>query len=1134
MHLKSLTVKGFKSFAQPTTFVFEPGITCIVGPNGSGKSNVVDALAWVMGEQGARTLRGGKMDDVIFAGTATRGPLGRAEVVLTIDNGDGALSIPYTEVTISRILFRSGASEYAINGETARLLDVQELLSDSGLGREMHVIVGQGQLDAVLRATPEERRGYIEEAAGILKHRRRRERTERKLESMQANLTRLTDLAIEVRRQLKPLGAQAEVAREAQTIQIAVRESRGRLAAAELRAVDALIDDDERAAEAADAERDVLEDRVALLGRRVAELDAAVTAPELEALRRAVVGLEGAQVRVRGLHGLAQARLALFADDADEQPAAVGPDPDERGAIEAAIAAAERELADAQQAVADGERLAAAVRAELAARDRAAGEYARAVRARDARRADLAGRLRSAEVRLTAAVQDAERRAAQVEEATARRDSAARVAEQESGLVADGPDPAELEPAEAALDATRAQQAAAVAAVSALERELASHTAKIAALDLVAPAAARVAGATPMSEAITVAGGWEAAVAAALGELAEAGVVADRRSAVGALEGAVGAPVALVVGDAEAEPIAAVEGLTRAVDVVRGPAGVLAALGAVLLADDLETANRLWPRVGSRPDARVVTRGGQSVGLAAVQAVGGRRSVIELAAERDAAIAARERAAAALDEARHPAQEITERVRAASTELDELRRALRATESQRRQLEREAASRLARADSATAELDRVRQQAADAATALERARTARDAAALAANADDETALPPDPAPARPVQQRLGVAEAAVVSARLTGQTLHERVRSERARLARFDANEAAAIAAAEVAARRMAARRAGLAVAQEVLAGVEPLQISVDRSLVEARVRLAEVERRVAEQYGALREARAEESEARARMTVQGEALHDAQMRLVQHRGNRAAILERVAVELGLDADGLLTEYAHIDGFDRPAEEKRLRAAERSLAQLGRVNPLALEEFAAVEQRHAFLTEQLADLQRTRTDLHALIVELDGKMRTIFEQAYADVADAFERIFPMLFPGGDGGLLLTDPDDMDRTGVEIRAKPAGKRIERLSLLSGGERSLTALAFLVAIFTARPSPFTILDEVEAALDDANLGRLLQVVESLRGASQLILITHQKRTMEIADALYGVSMQKDGVSAVISQRMARVTA
>src|SRR6187399_3780613 len=234
VYLKSLTLKGFKSFASSTTLQLEPGITCVVGPNGSGKSNVVDALAWVMGEQGAKSLRGGKMEDVIFAGTSGRPPLGRAEVLLTIDNSDGALPIEYAEVTISRTMFRSGGSEYAINGTSCRLLDIQELLSDSGLGREMHVIVGQGRLDSVLQASPEERRGFIEEAAGILKHRRRKEKTLRKLDAMEANLTRLSDLAGELRRQLRPLGRQAEIAREAATIAAVVRDARARLLADEL------------------------------------------------------------------------------------------------------------------------------------------------------------------------------------------------------------------------------------------------------------------------------------------------------------------------------------------------------------------------------------------------------------------------------------------------------------------------------------------------------------------------------------------------------------------------------------------------------------------------------------------------------------------------------------------------------------------------------------------------------------------------------------------------------------------------------------------------------------------------------------------------------------------------------------
>ena len=319
MHLKSVTLKGFKSFAQPTTFAFEPGVTCIVGPNGSGKSNVVDALAWVMGEQGAKTLRGGKMEDVIFAGTATRGPLGRAEVQLTIDNSDGALPIEYSEVTISRTLFRNGASEYAINGETCRLLDVQELLSDSGLGREMHVIVGQGRLDSVLQATPEDRRGFIEEAAGILKHRRRKEKTLRKLEAMEANLTRLSDLAGELRRQLKPLGRQAEIAREAATIAAVVRDAKARLLAEELVGLREELASHARSEQERHAERMLLQERLDNARVRIEQLETDQRSESVDRARRVVHGLERVQERLRSLYALAGQRLALLGDAEDEE-----------------------------------------------------------------------------------------------------------------------------------------------------------------------------------------------------------------------------------------------------------------------------------------------------------------------------------------------------------------------------------------------------------------------------------------------------------------------------------------------------------------------------------------------------------------------------------------------------------------------------------------------------------------------------------------------------------------------------------------------------------------------------------------------------------------------------------------------
>ncbi|MDA4895744.1 AAA family ATPase, partial [Streptomyces sp. MS2A] len=397
MHLKSLTLKGFKSFAQPTTFAFEPGVTCIVGPNGSGKSNVVDALAWVMGEQGAKTLRGGKMEDVIFAGTSSRGPLGRAEVQLTIDNSDGALPIEYAEVTISRTLFRNGSSEYAINGEGCRLLDVQELLSDSGLGREMHVIVGQGRLDTVLQASPEDRRGFIEEAAGILKHRRRKEKTLRKLDAMEANLTRLSDLAGEIRRQLKPLGRQAEIAREAQTIAAVVRDAKARIFADDVVALRAALADHTRNEHERHAERVVLSEQSDEVRAEIARLEALQNSAAVDEARRVAFGLEQVQERMRGLFTLANQRLALLGTEEDD--AAVTAVTVTQATIDEAkdeITEIGSGLGHAQDAAEEAAREVARARAELDALDADIAEQSALVSAHDMRITTLRGQAEAA------------------------------------------------------------------------------------------------------------------------------------------------------------------------------------------------------------------------------------------------------------------------------------------------------------------------------------------------------------------------------------------------------------------------------------------------------------------------------------------------------------------------------------------------------------------------------------------------------------------------------------------------------------------------------------------------------------------------------------------------------------------
>ncbi|HET6826748.1 MAG TPA: AAA family ATPase, partial [Amnibacterium sp.] len=989
MHLKSLTLKGFKSFAQATTFAFEPGVTAIVGPNGSGKSNVVDALAWVMGEQGAKTLRGGTMADVIFAGTATRGPLGRAEVVLTIDNADGALPIEYAEVAISRTLFRNGTSEYAINGDACRLLDVQELLSDSGLGREMHVIVGQGQLDAVLRATPEERRGFIEEAAGILKHRRRKERTLRKLESMQANLTRLTDLADELRRQLKPLGAQAEVAREAATIQATVRDARTRLLAADTAQLVRSIASLEEAGSSAQLERQVAVDAVQGLGRRVTELEASEVPAELEEARRTALELERVQERFRSLAQLAATRIALLGPE-EAGPAAPAVGTDEVAAIEAEVGRFERELGEAEArhdaAVAEQ----AAAQRELDAVDERVAADAAAVAAHDRRLADLAARLTAAESRLAAARADLDRRRAAAAAADARRAAAA------DALAAAPEAPAgERQRDELASDAEVTAATAAVeehrAAVHDLERRASGTAARVAALgravqappataELLAAGLPGVAGRVP--DVLTVADGWAAAIAAVLGPLGDAAVAAGHAAALDALDSAerLGA-VDLVVGaGSEPDALPDVPEAVAALDVVTGPPGVRRLLAGVLLVPDRPTARRVWAAAGG-PGVTVVTRAGETVADTVVRSPGASPSGLELTAERDAALVEQAELETALPSARAALAVARDAAAAARSARDDRVRRAREREAALRDVERARAALAARADAAAAEADRLAAQAADAAAAVHAAEPARDEAAehlAAARAEPRPLL--DAGIRADALAALEAARERTLAARLEVRTLQERLTAARRRHTELTAAAERARRAAEAAERRATERRAHRLAAEAVLADLPPVQASVDGAVTEARVRLAELTRRRDEASGALSSARRDLADAReraARLEGQG---RDLEMRLYEQQLSLAALLERARTELSLDETALLEEAD--PALDREAEERRLRAAERRFAQLGRVNPLALEEFAALEQRHAFLVDQLADLNRTRADLLTIVDELDGKMRT--------------------------------------------------------------------------------------------------------------------------------------------------------
>jgi chromosome segregation protein len=1175
LYLKSLTLKGFKSFASATTLQLEPGITCIVGPNGSGKSNVVDALAWVMGEASAKSLRGGKMDDVIFAGTSGRAPLGRAEVLLTIDNTDGALPIEYAEVTISRTMFRTGGSEYAINGQTCRLLDVQELLSDSGIGREMHVIVGQGQLDSILHATPEDRRGFIEEAAGVLKHRKRKEKALRKLDSTEGNLMRLNDLLVEIRRQLKPLGRQAEVARRAATVQADVRDAKARLLADDLVAARSTLEQ-ELADESVLLTRRAEVERLVEAGReQEAALEAALR-EDLPALTRAQetwFALSGLRERFRGTESLAAERLRnaragsaveeRTGRDPEHLEAEAGRAEEQERAIEAEVAAQRTALEEAVNARKAAEDAAAEEERRIAALQRAAADRREGV-------ARLAGQVNALKSRAAAADEEVGRLTQAREEALARAERAQRdftaLETKVAGLDAgeEGLD-AEHEAASAALEDIEERLAKVRAETAQADRDRSALAARKEALELGlnrkdgagALLASDVAGVLgSVAALLAVRQGYETAIAAALGGAADAVAVADAAAAIAAIHHLraddLGRAAFLLgsAGDAGAarEVAPAMSAGVPAVDVIDCPAALRPAvrrlLGRVVVVEDLSAAAAV---VADDPTLTAVTRDGDMLG--AHLAAGGSASapsLIEIQAAVDeaadqlaAAVAASERATFETSRLEAERLEAHKRVDVALAKLHESDATLAAVAEELGQYGAQARAARGEAERLTAAIAKAheaREQAVAGLAELE------ERLARAEEAPEEE---PDTGDRERLAHAARDARQAEMEARLSLRTAEER---SRALHGRADSLRRAAQqereARQKAAARRERLQREARA-AEAVTAAVAHVLTRLESSIEQAaaaRVEIEQARRGREEQLVAVRASLRDRAKELEELVS---SVHRDEMARAQQRMRIEQLEEKAIEELGTEPGALIAEYGPDvpvpqppaeDGterepiaFDRDEQTKRLRSAERALSQLGRVNPLALEEFSAMEERHKFLTEQLEDLRSTRKDLLDIVKEVDARVEQVFAEAWEDVRVAFDHVFSRLFPGGEGRLVLTDPDDMLTTGIEVEARPPGKKVKRLSLLSGGERSLVAVAFLVALFKARPSPFYILDEVEAALDDTNLGRLLEIYEELRETSQLLVITHQKRTMEVGDALYGVTMRGDGVSTVISQRL-----
>ncbi|RZU03523.1 condensin subunit Smc [Kribbella rubisoli] len=1176
-----MTLRGFKSFASATTMNFEPGITCIVGPNGSGKSNVVDALAWVMGEQGAKSLRGGKMEDVIFAGTSGRAPLGRAEVVLTIDNTDGALPIEYAEVTISRTMFRNGGSDYQINGQNCRLLDVQELLSDSGIGREMHVIVGQGQLDSILRATPEGRRGFVEEAAGVLKHRKRKEKAIRKLEATEGNLHRLGDLIAEIRRQLKPLGRQAEVARRAVTIQAEVRDGRARL----------LADDIVQAQSALEAE---LRDEAALTERRSeteaklreareleAELEDALRedAPALQAAQDTWYQLSGFGEKIKGTARIAADRIRSLNDEADDGPRS-GRDPEELELEAARVreteAQIEAEVEAHSELLAESVERRQQLESQEAEEERRISALIRAAADRREGLARLTGQVNALQSRAAAAESEIGRLASNMHEAEVRAAKAQHdftaLETQVAGLDAGekGLDD-QFEAAQAVLDEMDERLAKLRAEERDAERERTGLAARKEALELglnrkdgagaLLAASEQVNGLMgSVAALLSVRAGYETAIAAALGEAADAVAVTHADAAlqaVGHLKQHDLGRAGMLLGDAPADdyslwPVLPY-GASYAVDVVDCPETLRPALRRLLrkvaVVDDVPAAKSL---VRNLPDVTCTTRAGDVLG--AHFAYGGSD------------------AAPSLIEVQSAVDEAAEKLLEATARSERLRFELQGLEDERARQKESVEITLARLHESDAAMAAVAEQLAHfgslakasrgeaqrmgeaiAAAEEERDKNLSGLAELEerlmdAEAFDDDGDEPDTSERDRLAEAAKAGRATEMEARLALRTTEERAR---ALAGRADSLERAARQEREARARAIAraARRARQAdAAQAVHLAAGHVLARLESSLQQAAAERSAIQAQRADREQALSQARSATRNLSSELEQLTNTVHRDALARAEQKMRLEQLYEKALGELGIEVDALVTEYGpdqlvpplpkdgddgtlELEGepFNRTKVEKRLKQAERALNQLGKINPLALEEFEAMEERHRFLSEQLDDLRKSRRDLMDIVKEVDERVEQVFTEAYRDVEVAFEHVFSRLFPGGEGRLVLTDPDDMLGTGIDVEARPPGKKVKRLSLLSGGERSLVAVAFLVALFKARPSPFYILDEVEAALDDTNLGRLLEIYEELRENSQLLVITHQKRTMEVADALYGVTMRGDGVSAVISQRI-----
>jgi chromosome segregation protein len=1150
-------MKGFKSFADNTVLEFEPGVTAVVGPNGSGKSNVVDAVTWVLGAQSTRALRSARMDDVIFMGTTNRSALGRAEVALTLDNSSGRLPIDGAEVTISRTLFRNGDSEYAINGTTCRLLDVQELLSDSGVGRQQHMIIGQGQLDSILNSSSENRRAVIEEAAGVLKHRRRKERAERRLSSTQENLERLGDLVREVRRQMRPLERQAVSARNYSDVEVELRHARHALFADRLHSFDrrrAQLESDLRGSSA--RERELRLELVALDAQSSAA--AAEMASRREEMLASTLGtLQGLAERARGTASVIQERdrslrQALIAS-ADENVIATleadaaklvtdlqGLDAEETLllAIREDLAEKTSELAGAEaefEATWGSTSIESDQAALVAARQRISllERSLSSLRESERRSTD---RLAQSLARSAQAASDREaitRARASAEHGVAAANEERRVAEQEAAR-AEAQRRAADEALRESTDVAARTQARAEALARALDEfSGAGGRAIIGGLEGVLGA---------FLDLIEIDEGWERAVESAAGASVGAMVVDGRRSARAALEALRregGAGLILPAAESSVSTLPTPSGATALRTLVRARASapqhvtrVLDALfSRAFVAGDWESGIDL---AAANPELVIVTREGDRFASSGWRVASGRALVTRSTVEEA------QRAANDAQSEVVPARELREnadaeavgarrRLNQASSGLAQVQAEFERLDGEGHRLEALIEELSGGVESLRVEVDELTQQIVTIDEELFNLREQLPALEAAVNEASERQRHCDEARSGVEVMRVAVRELATALSRREAE-FGERRRLIEQRQAEIEQRlEGRSSERAEA-----AGRRESLEFDQQVLERLSRLvaqaadEIRVSQEAMDSTYReQLEASRASAERLEQIRRAR---HDADARLVELGDVVRRSEIEQAELVVKTSNLHEMIHRDLGWDPSdmGPAPEVELPDGVSL---EQRVGELEARITSLGPINPLALEELAALEGRYVDLDTQVSDVRNARRELQEVIRALDEEIMQSFSSAVADVNEHFSTLIAMLFPGGQGRLILTEPDDPLNTGVEIEVRPMGRNVRRISLLSGGERSMAALAFLFAVFRSRPSPFYMMDEVEAALDDVNLQRFLSLVDEFRDEAQLLIVTHQKRTMEAADALYGVTMVPGASSKVVSQRVKR---